>query len=318
MSPVSGRPGPAAIRALFQEAVPGSDSVKCLLCPHGCVVASGNAGRCHVRENREGMLVASAWGVVSSLALDPVEKKPLANFFPGKRILSIGSYGCNLSCAFCQNHEISQRGVATQCGVATQRGATANTSDESLVSSAELIERALDLVPSGNVGIAYTYNEPFVNFEFVLETCRAARDAGLKNVLVTNGYVNPEPLGALMPYVDAINVDLKAFNDGFYRKICGGSLEPVKQTIATIAREYHGCDLEVTTLVIPGLNSDAAEIDGIARFLASLSPAVTLHLSRHHPAYRMPSPGPIGLDALLSLAEVARKSLASVQCGNIG
>lgn len=298
--------------ALFQESVPGSDAVKCLLCPHGCVIKDGEAGRCRVRENREGTLVASAWDIVSSLALDPVEKKPLANFYPGKRILSFGSYGCNLSCAFCQNHEISQRGVATQRGVAAETG------NDMLVTSAELIARALDLVPRGNVGIAYTYNEPFVNFEFVLETCRAARDAGLKNVLVTNGYVNPEPLREVMPYVDAINVDLKAFTDGFYRKICGGSLEPVKQTIATIAREYSGCDLEVTTLVIPGLNSDAAEIDGIARFLASLSPAITLHLSRHHPAYRMPSPGPIGADALLALAEVARKSLPSVLCGNIG
>lgn len=294
--------------ASYWEAVPGSDAVKCLLCPNSCVILPAHAGRCRVRANENGTLIALAFGSISSLALDPVEKKPLAKFCPGKKILSAGSYGCNLSCTFCQNHAISQHEVPI--------GTSGDTIDVPC-SSEELVKSALVLVPKGNVGIAYTYNEPFINFEFVLETCKAARVSGLKNVLVTNGFVNPEPLAEIMPFVDAVNVDLKSFKDEFYQTICGGHVEPVKKTIAAIAREFPLCDLEVTTLVIPGLNSASGEIDEIARFLASCSENITLHLSRHHPDYKMLSPEPIAVDELMSLADIARKRLPSVQCGNI-
>ena len=282
----------------------GDTSLRCFLCPNLCTIQEGSAGRCHVRVNEGGVLRAASYGVVSALSLDPIEKKPFAQFFPGTRILSTGSYGCNLSCKFCQNHEISQRGPT-------------GVESSSYMSPEELVKAALDAQSGGNIGLAYTYNEPFVGYEFVKDTALLIKDAGLHNVLVTNGYVNHEPLVALMPFIDAINVDLKSFSDSFYRFICGGKLSPVMKNIETIAKNFPSCHIEITTLVIPGLNSSKDEIESLASWLASISSDIPLHLSRHHPDYLLPSPESISREELLDLAEVARFHLRTVLCGNM-
>lgn len=296
--------------ALFWEAlIPeehGEHTVRCLLCPHRCVINDDSTGRCRVRHNFSGALYALSWGHISALALDPVEKKPLREFHPGSFLLSAGSWGCNLGCRFCQNHSISQTGIP-------QPG-TRERSYETFLTPSQLVAIALDEVPKGNIGIAYTYNEPLVGYEYVLDSAVLARERGLKNVLVTNGFINEGPLSEILPYIDAMNIDLKAFSQGFYRSLCGGSLEPVK---AAIARSVSRCHVEVTTLVIPGRNSAPAEIDALSSWLASLSPDIPLHLTRHHPDYRMAEPAPISRDELFALADIARGHLHSVYCGNI-
>lgn len=289
--------------ARFQKPAAGS-AVQCLLCPHECLIPEGSTGRCRVRRNLQGILHAESYGVVSSLALDPIEKKPLYHFHPGSFILSAGSRGCNLSCRFCQNHEISQTGCLH----------TAAGSGDRIMTPAELVDAAVAVLPRGNIGIAFTYNEPFVGYEFVYDASILARERGLKTVLVTNGFVNPEPLAEILPRIDAMNIDLKAFTDGFYRRICGGRLEPVLETIRSGAAS---CHVEVTTLVIPGLNSAPAEIDALASALAQISADIPLHLNRHHPAYRMAEPSPISVAELHALAGIARRHLSTVHCGNV-
>ncbi len=290
--------------ARFQK--PAEESaVECLLCPHLCLIPEGASGRCHVRKNSGGILYAESYGVISSLSLDPIEKKPLFQFYPGSNILSAGSWGCNLSCRFCQNHEISQ----TSCPPSSGR------TGERFMAPVELVQAAVETVPRGNIGLAFTYNEPFVGYEFVFDTARLAREQGLKTVLVTNGFVNPEPLAEILPFVDAMNIDLKAFTDGFYRRICGARLEAVLETIRS---SVAACHVEVTTLVIPGLNSGPAEIDALASALASISPEIPLHLNRHHPAWRMAEPSPISTVELQALAGIARKHVSTVYCGNLG
>lgn len=272
-------------------------AVKCLLCPHECTIADGKTGICRVRRNTGGTLFAEGYGRITSAALDPIEKKPLAMFLPGSKIFSIGFYGCNLSCRFCQNYEISQDSPFYR--ETTPR---------------EIVDAALKLRSKGNIGIAYTYNEPLTSYEFVLDCANLSKENSLKNVIVTNGYINTEPLSKLLPYTDAMNIDLKAFGGGFYRDLCGGELEPVKKAIELSARL---CHIEVTTLVIPGYNDSDSEIDNIASFLSSVSTDIPLHLTRHHPDYKMPLPAPITKERLLRLAETARGHLKYVFCGNI-
>jgi len=289
--------------ARFYESMDrGDDSVRCELCPNRCVIGDGRAGLCRVRKNRGGTLYADSWGIVASLALDPIEKKPLVGFHPGSFILSVGGYGCNLSCKFCQNHQISQVDPPDKIG------------EDQLYSPERLRDEAVSLVSSGNIGLAFTYNEPFISWEYVRDCAVLIREAGLKNVLVTNGYVNPEPLEEILPLIDAMNIDLKSFSGSFYRTVCGGTLEPV---LATIAASIPRCHVEITTLVIPGLNSTPAEIGSLAAWLASIDPSVILHLNRHHPDYRMMSPEPIPRDELFALADVARRYLQNVHCGNV-
>ncbi len=297
--------GPA--RALFQEPAAGG-AVRCLLCPRRCLIPAGSAGFCGSRANRGGALVADGYGAVSALALDPIEKKPLARFRPGSRILSAGGFGCNLACRFCQNHRIAR---ARPPSVDDGDG----LAEFSRMSPDALVGAALSCRDRGNVGLAFTYNEPFVNIEYVVDCARLAKAAGLAVVLVTNGYVNPEPLEYALPFVDAMNVDLKAFTDGFYESVCSGTRLPVMETIARAAGR---CHVEVTTLVIPGLNSGREEIVALADWLASVSPAIPLHLTRHHPDYLMPEPPPIGPRELLGLVEAASTRLETVIAGNLG
>lgn len=297
--------------ALYWEPISAPSSsgsagrVRCLLCPHRCAIPPDGRGKCHARVNRGGKLYSETWGIISSLALDPVEKKPFARFHSGSNILSAGSYGCNLSCLFCQNHGISQRGA----------NPFSHGDDPAIrvVEPKALVAEAIALRNEGNIGIAFTYNEPLVGYEFVLDTALLAKEAGLKTALVTNGFVNPEPLERLLPFIDAMNIDVKAFTETYYHEICGGFLEPV---LATVAYAASRCHVELTTLVLPGENSSLEEIDELARWVASVDSRIALHLNRHHPDYLMPSPPPIGREALYQLAAEARKHLAHVFVGN--
>ncbi len=296
--------------AEYQKKSGKGDEVTCLLCPHRCTIPEGGFGRCGGRQNRDGVLWCTQYGIISALSLDPIEKKPLARFMPGSRILSVGGYGCNFTCSFCQNWHISQTVPHAEDGVfdAAGNGFPRRMSPE------ELARAARETVPQGNCGIAFTYNEPVINVEYMRDTFQCVRNGSLVTVVVTNGYINPQPLEELLPYVDAMNIDLKAFTDQFYRTYCGGKRDPVLETITRAASQTH---VEITTLVIPGLNSSAAEIDTLSAWLAAIRPDIPLHLSRHHPDYRMSEPDPVPVHELLSLANVARRNLRYVYTGNV-
>jgi len=291
-------------------------NVRCGLCPHRCHIAENKAGICGVRENLGGKLVACGYGAVSSIALDPIEKKPLYMFHPGTYILSVGGYGCNLQCQFCQNYEIS---VARQGDGAKQGdGSSAFCSENSRNRPPawnhlpdDIAKLAVQTVPDGNIGVAYTYNEPLIGYEFLCDCAKLVRDAGLYNVLVTNGYINKEPLEALLPLIDAMNIDLKGFTDGFYKKV-GGDLETVKETIAISHRR---CHVEVTTLVIPGENEE--DIEHLAKWLSTLSPDIPLHLSRFFPRYRYSDREPTPRETIYRLRDIAGKYLKNVFTGNM-
>lgn len=273
----------------------GAGMVRCLLCPHRCSIASGSRGACGVRLNRDGTLYAENYGRTTGIALDPIEKKPLYRYHSGERILSLGTRGCNLSCSFCQNWHISQDRSAPTEPITPQ----------------EAVRRSRD---AGSFGIAYTYNEPFVWYEFVRDTAVCARDAGLVNVLVTNGYVEAAPLEELLPFIDAMNIDLKAFRDDFYRDVCGGSLAPV---LATIARAARACHVELTTLVIPTLNDSDDELDRLSSWVAeTVGPETPLHLSRYFPCYKLGLP-PTPLATLRRAESIAKRRLRYVYLGNV-
>ncbi|MFQ3619649.1 MAG: AmmeMemoRadiSam system radical SAM enzyme [Spirochaetales bacterium] len=269
--------------------------VQCTLCPHFCMLAEGKSGICRVRKNQGGTLTLPYYGVLSSAAVDPIEKKPLYHFYPGSSIFSIGFYGCNFRCPFCQNYNISQTIVSS----------SHRTSPKAVVEEASR---------SGSLGIAYTYSEPLVHFEYILDTAKEAKKQGLKNVLVSNGYLNPEPTQELLPFLDAANIDLKAWNQEFYKTETGGNLDPVKEFLRQAFREIH---LEVTTLVIPGKNDDPNEIDEAASFLASLSPYIPYHLTCYFPRYKY-TVRPTTEQDLIPLIERARKHLYYVYAGNTG
>lgn len=272
--------------------------VECRICPHRCNIEEGHLGLCKARTNRNGVIVSENYGRLTAVALDPIEKKPLYHFHPGSRILSIGSYGCNLNCPFCQNCDISMVGSRE---IETEE-----------VAIEELIRKAKQLQVKGNIGIAYTYNEPLIGFEFVRDCAKAAREQGLKNVVVTNGYICKEPLLELLPYIDAFNIDLKGFNEEFYHKL-RGDLETVKQTIELAAKV---CHVEVTTLIIPGENDSEEEMVELSGWLASLRPDIPLHISRFFPRWKMQDREATPVEQIYHLAEVARRKLQYVHEGN--
>ena len=291
---------------MYWEAL-DSGAVRCVLCPRLCSIPEGARGFCGVRENRGGRLAAVGYGLVSSVALDPIEKKPLYMFCPGTRILSVGGFGCNLNCPFCQNYEISMFRDSGAAG-----GGNKNSQrDERRLTPEDILSLAKQTVPDRNIGVAYTYNEPFINYEFLFDCAKLVHEAGLKNVLVTNGYINKEPLEAILPYVDALNIDLKAFTDSFYGKI-GGKTDTVMETIALSSKR---CHVEVTTLVIPGENE--SDVAGIAGWLSSVSPDITLHLSRFFPRYKYSDREPTPRETITRLQETAKKYLKNVFAGNM-
>ncbi|MCL1981690.1 MAG: AmmeMemoRadiSam system radical SAM enzyme [Clostridiales bacterium] len=271
--------------------------VQCAICPNRCLLGDGQMGLCGARSNVGGAVVCENYGKLTSLALDPVEKKPLRRFFPGAFLLSAGSYGCNMHCPFCQNHRIS---------MPEEPPALMNVPPDALV------EEALRLKGDGNIGIAYTYNEPFVGYEYVMDCARLAHSCGLKNVAVTNGYVEESPLAELLPFIDAMNIDLKGFTPEFYEKL-GGSLEAVKRTISLAVGKTH---VEVTTLIVPGENDSPSEMERLSAWLSDISEEIPLHVSRSFPCYKYAGKPPARVDAVHALAAMAQKRLLHVYTGN--
>ena len=272
-------------------------SVECTLCFHRCILREGQTGLCRARANRDGSIVPLNYGKLTALALDPIEKKPLRRFHPGSLILSTGSFGCNLHCPFCQNAAIAAV------------GANAHTQD---CTPEQLVQEALRLQSEGNIGLAYTYNEPLVGYEYVRDCAGLAHRAGMLNVLVTNGTIEEAPWRALLPLIDAANIDLKGFTENWYRQL-GGDLETVKRSIL-VAAEY--CHVEITTLIVPGENDSEEEMRALSTWLASINPEIPLHISRFFPRHRMQDRLSTPVPVVYHLAEVARERLRYVYTGN--
>jgi pyruvate formate lyase activating enzyme len=275
-------------------------TLRCELCPWHCILKSGQTGICKVRSNEKGKLVTHVYDKVAAFGIDPIEKKPLYHFYPGKQILSIGEVGCNLHCNFCQNHRISQCFATDFDGFQE-------------IPSEQIIAKALKT--SQNIGIAYTYNEPFTFYEFMFDTAQLAHENGLKNVVVSNGYINPEPFKKLLPFIDAFNIDLKGFTEGFYHIQTKGKLAPVLETLKIIAKSP--AHLEITNLVIPELNDNENEFENMVQWIATeLGNDIPLHLSRYFPQYKLDMQ-PTPLKKLEKLYALAKKYLQYVYLGNV-
>ncbi len=277
--------------------------VRCYLCPHNCLLKDGQYGICNMRKNIDGDLYTMNYGIASAINVDPVEKKPLYHFYPGTKILSVGSIGCNLRCRYCQNYDIAQVKFEELSGI---RG---NISPDDILSNAKMLEE------DGNIGVAYTYNEPIIWYEFMYDISKKIKDAGMKNVMVSNGFINPEPLEGLLETMDAFSIDLKGFTDEFYRKITGSRLEPVKRTLEKIASS--GKHLEIEYLVIPGHNDDRKQFGEMLNwYVESLGKDVPLHINRYFPMYKMKEPA-TPMKTLECLYEMALEKLDYVYIGNV-
>ncbi len=277
-----------------------NNKVSCELCPWNCELDSGQTGICKVRTNESGKLITLVYNKVAALGTDPIEKKPLYHFYPGKNILSIGEVGCNLHCNFCQNHTISQCYASEFAGFHN-------------ITSKKIVTEALKTW--NNIGIAYTYNEPFTFYEFMFDTAKLARKNGLKNIVVSNGYINTEPLKKLLPFIDAFNIDLKSFSNEFYQKQTKGKLQPVLNSLKTIAKS--NSHLEITNLVIPNLNDDEKEFEKMIKWIASeLGEQIPLHLSRYFPQHKMYQP-PTSVEKLEALYNIAKQHRQYVYLGNV-
>jgi len=280
-------------------------TVQCRVCEHYCTLKPGMWGKCGIRTNRQGKLYLVLYGRAAAAHVDPIEKKPLYHFLPGSRAYSIGTYGCNMRCQWCQNWQISQ--------VRELDGAPESHFGEALSPQAIVMDAQRQRCAS----IAYTYNEPTVFFEYTYDTAKLAHEHGLKNVYVSNGFMSPEALGTIAPYLDGINVDLKGFTDELYRTYTDTRLEPVKRNIATIARETD-IWIEVTTLVIPGLNDTEAELRAMAEWLASVDADMPWHISAFHPDYRMHGRPRTPLETLLRAYEIGKQAgLRYIYIGNV-
>jgi pyruvate formate lyase activating enzyme len=277
-------------------------AVACRLCAHRCVIKPGKRGVCAVRENRDGRLVTLVYGEVVAAHVDPIEKKPLYHFLPGSKALSIATPGCNFRCGFCQNWQISQSPRREGGG-----GAGEPFAPEAVVRA------ALD---QGCRSISYTYTEPTIFFEYATDTARLAREAGLLNNFVTNGYMTAEALESIRPFLDAANVDLKAFRDETYQKVCGARLEPVLDSIRRM--RALGIWVEVTTLVVPGMNDGVDELAAIARFVASVDPDIPWHISRFHPDFEYTDAPATPASTLRAAADAGRREgLRYIYVGNV-
>lgn len=277
----------------------------CDVCPHGCRLREGQLGFCRARICRDGKVVSESYGRLTSIALDPIEKKPLSNYLPGTTVLSVGSYGCNLRCPFCQNWSISQKGE--------DESPWREVSPIELVASAQGLRTEDPYV----IGIAYTYNEPLVGWEYVRDAGTLAHQVGLKNILVSNGCVNAPIIKELAPLIDAANIDLKGPAQPFYDS-CAGDFSAVQETVRILAATPT-CHLEVTTLIVPGMNDRDEDIESIARWLAGLpteGDPITLHITRFFPRWKMQDADPTPVETVRHLAEVARAWLPDVSIGN--
>ncbi|MDA3793118.1 MAG: AmmeMemoRadiSam system radical SAM enzyme [Elusimicrobia bacterium] len=288
-------------RALLYEKFK-SDKVKCNLCPHECLIAEGKAGVCRVRKNIGGNLYSLNYGDAIAASADPIEKKPLYHFMPGSKAYSVAAPGCNFHCEFCQNWRISQIDGSYDSGAVSQK-----------LMPEEIAENA---VKSNCLTIAYTYTEPTIFFEYALDTAKIAAERGLKNIFVTNGYIKPEALDMIAPYLDGANVDLKYFSDKSYKKICGGSLSPVLRAIEKM--KELDIWVEVTTLIIPGDNDSAEELFQIAEFIYSVDPAMPWHISAFTPRYKYSGRKATGIDILRKAEQIGKDAgLKYIYLGNI-
>ena len=278
------------------------EQVLCDVCPKFCKLREGQIGYCRARSNIGGKIVPINYGQATSLALDPIEKKPLMRFCPGTYILSYGSYGCNLRCPYCQNASISMAGP--------------DNCPHRLITPEGLTDLAVDLSKQepGNIGVAFTYNEPTVCFEFIRDTSKLLHEAGLKSVVVTNGGLVRKYADELLPHVDALNIDLKGFSDEFYRYV-KGEFDTVKEFIK--AAVEHKCHVELTTLAIPTKNDDPEEMEREAEWIASISPDIPLHLSRFFPRYKVDDLPPTPAETIYRLKDIAQKKLKYVYTGNL-
>ncbi len=272
------------------------DKIRCKICPHNCIIAESKFGICRVRTVKSNIPVAVNYGEVTSMAVDPIEKKPLYHFKPSKEILSIGSFGCNMTCSFCQNYEISQGKPKTQY---------------------VNIEKLLNIIKNleNNAGIAFTYNEPFMWYEYMYDAAKNIKEnnSDTNIVVVTNGYINEEPLMKLLPYVDAMNIDLKGYTNRYYNNICGAKLEPV---LETIKRCNDHCHVEITTLLVSEENDSIEEARQIAEFIASVNENIPLHLSRYFPRYKMENEV-TKVEIIKEAQNEAKKYLKYVYIGNV-
>ncbi len=273
-------------------------STICGVCMHRCRLEPGQRGICGARANRGGVIVCENYGQITGLALDPIEKKPLKRYRPGSLVLSAGSYGCNLKCPFCQNYEIS-----IGYGTIPQ---TAYMAPQSLA------DTALHYKDRGNIGVAFTYNEPLVGWEYVRDTARLVKERGMDTVLVTNGSASLDTLAAFLPWIDAMNIDLKGFREAYYHKL-GGNLNVVKEFIKQAAAE---CHVELTTLIVPGENDSVEELEEEAEWIASLDPDIPLHVTRFFPQFRMTDREATDVGQIYWLADAARRYLKHVFVGN--
>jgi len=273
--------------------------VQCGLCPHKCNLNPNKTGLCGTRKNIDGNIKSISYGQVTSLAVDPIEKKPLYHFYPGTTILSVGGFGCNMKCPFCQNYSISQQGIEVSQGY---------------VSPEEMVEFARKAtLKAGSIGVAFTYNEPFLSYEYLLDVAPLLKAEGQKVVLVTNGQICQEPLKAILPYIDAMNIDLKAFSEDGY-KWMGGDFKTTKNTIRLSLEA--GVHVEVTTLVIPGINDDSDMMRSEAMWISKLRKDIPLHLSRYFPRYKLQTEAtPVA--TLYRLQEISQECLDYVYLGNV-
>lgn len=287
-------------QALLYEKLPGN-KVKCNLCNHRCLIPEGSTGICGVRENKNGTLITLVYNRVIAKHLDPIEKKPLFHFLPGSGSYSIATAGCNLKCRFCQNNDISQ--------MPNDHG--------QIFGEALSPEMLVNEAVSGNAeSIAYTYTEPTIYYELASETARIASSKGIRNVFVSNGYMSEECLDDISNNLHAANIDLKAFNDEFYKNQCGARLEPVLNSIKKMVQM--GVWLEITTLLIPGLNDSDTELEKIADFIFTLDPGIPWHISRFHPAYKLNNIMPTSPEKIQRAKEIGyRAGLQYVYTGNL-
>lgn len=268
-------------------------AVKCELCPHYCIIENGQSGRCKSRQNRNGKLIATNYGKTIGLSIDPIEKKPLYHFYPHSQILSIGANSCNFSCDFCQNYLVSQHIVHTK-----------DMGIDDIIRSCQIYNIE---------AVAFTYTEPFTWYEFILDCAPKLQENGIKIVLVTNGYINPLPLEKLLPYISAMNIDLKAYDNNFYIEYCKGTLKPVLQTVRTA---YKYCHIELTNLLIPTLNDSIEDLHKIIGFVADLDVNIPLHFSKYFPKYKMKIP-PTDISKLNQAYNLSKAMLNYVYLGNI-
>ena len=282
-----------------------NEKLKCNVCFRGCTLSEGETGACLARVCKDNNIISKSYGYITSIALDPIEKKPLNNFYPGSMILSVGSYGCNLKCPFCQNVGISLADGRDVPGT-------------EYLSPNELAQLAVKLKDRANIGVAYTYNEPLVGYEYVCDAAKLVHEAGLKNVIVTNGSVNVHILDEIKPYIDAFNIDLKCFNEAYYKDVLKGDFETVKRFIEKALSFAH---VELTTLIIPNENDSEEEMRELSSWIHDLEikyeKKIPLHISRFFPRSTYSDRQPTSVYKILELAKIAREKLEYVYEGNI-